>query len=39
MTMSEAPMSAATAIQSVAAPVTARIRKATFRTIENAMFA
>jgi len=39
MTMSDAPMSAATAIHSVAVPATAMIRNAAFSTIENEMFA
>ena len=39
MTSSDAPMSAATAIHSVAAPVIAITRNAAFSTSENAMFA
>ena len=39
MTISDAPMSATTAIHSVAVPVTASTRNAAFSTSENAMFA
>ena len=38
MTMSDAPMSATTAIQSVAVPASAMTRNAAFSTSENPMF-